>query len=555
MAEKSLFKRLGAFLGMGVERPRSPAKTTNEGVPGTPITGGFINLNEKNAKMRGTERYRTFDETKANVAVVGTGIRNCLTLFEGITWMIVPDPDMPGFDDEGVEDVIKEVKYDLATMRVDLATVARRQALAKFDGFAIQVWTAEEKPDGKDGIGRVQVRPPGTIDKWVREPYTNDLLGVFQRDPGTGQSHWIERERMIYSVDDQLTDVECGMGLMRHAVTDARVMGVYENQEGIGYQTDMQGIPIGRAPLGELRSLFKGGHITEDEYNARKNVLRSILDNHVKTGNLSVLFDSATYTNPDGSPSNVLKYDVELIRGDQGSKYDAIDRAIERRELRIARLFGIEHLFIGSKGNSGGYGQSKDRSKSYGQMVNSLAIKIARDLMRDLIRPILLLRGLDPYAPIKVMPDATNLRDAVEMIDGLWKLSQTGPGGVVTVDDPVVNYARGLLGAPPTPKLDDETKLSLMQAGGAAPAPEPPVDPNKIDPATGKPYKDSNPKPAAKGAPIKKFLGSAPAVPIESTDPDAAVAVSGVQVGVFVTAAPGSPGLPAEGWIPVVEQD
>lgn len=483
-----------------------PEAERTRGVGGTPIHNGWVQLPEQNARLLVPDaRFKTFDQNKSNVAVIGTGVRYLLTLFSGIDWTIVPDEKLPGHDDESVKALIEEVEVDLATMNVPLKVVARRQALSHTDGLAIQAWRAGRKPDGKLGIVECSVRPPRTIERWDIDPTTGAVLGVFQRSPGDGSEHYIERQFMIYTVDDQLSDAPVGMGIMRHAVTDAHTMGVYERYEAIGYESDMKGIPVGRAPLGRLEALRKAGDLTEAEYRARVDALKKILDNHVKTGKLSILLDSATYEQPDGSPSNVYQYSLELLRGDQGTKYAAMDAAIDRRELRLARLFGIEHLFIGAS-SKGGYSQSKDRSKSYGQMVTSLAEVVAFDLRRDLIRPILILRGLDPDAPIKVLPDATNLLDAAEAADVAWKMAQAGM--VFTPDDPSNNAIRRRAKLPPMPVLDDDTMLAIMQAQGMAPAPPPPVDPNKIDPATSKPYKDPNPRPAEKpgAGPARKSL-------------------------------------------------
>lgn len=474
---------------------------TPRGAPGTAMHDGWIYLPETNAKLTVPEqRYKTFDNMKLNVAVVGTGVRHMLTLFSGITWLIEPDPELPGGDDESLTDLCKEVTADLKTMNVSLEVVASRQALAHFDGFALQAWRAARKPDGELGIGSCDVRPPRTIERWDWDKKKQELRGVWQRDPSDGTEHYIEREFLIYTVDDAISDALVGTGVLRHGMTDAHTMGVYERYEAIGYESDMKGTPLARAPLARLAKLHKEGLLTEADFKLKTSALKKILENHVKTGKLSILLDSATYENPDGSPSSIYQYDLELVRGDQGTKYAAMDGAIDRRELRLARLLGVEHLFIGSS-SKGGYSQSKDRSKSFGQMVTALAGRIAFDLRRDLIQPCLLLRGKDPYAPIKVTPDCTNLLDAAEGADLAWKMSQAGM--VFTPDDPANNALRRRGKLPPMPKLDEQQLLAAQQAAGLMPPPPPPVDPNKIDPETGKPYKDPNPKPAPAAKPKK----------------------------------------------------
>ncbi len=112
-------------------------------------------------------------------------------------------------------------------------------------------------------------------------------------------------------------------------------------------------------------------------------------------------------------------------------------------------------------------------------MVNSLAINIATDLDRDLLKVVLALMGEDPDAPVRCMPDATNLRDAVETIDGVWKLTQSGH--VPRPDDPIWNECRQLLHLSQADKLDEEQMTSLMQASGMLPPPPPQIDPNKVD--------------------------------------------------------------------------
>src|SRR3546814_20251145 len=61
------------------------------------------------------------------------------------------------------------------------------------------------------------------------------------------------RAKIVYAVDDTLSDSPEGLGLFRHLAKTAYRLETFLSLEEIGFTTDLRGIPVARAPLGELR--------------------------------------------------------------------------------------------------------------------------------------------------------------------------------------------------------------------------------------------------------------------------------------------------------------
>lgn len=240
------------------------------GVSGTPVYGGYVLSPERNPKLIGPEKYRTFSDILTNTTIVAAGMRYFLNVISRPQWNVEPvdQTDEAKKAAEFVERVL------LDELKTPWSRVVRRMGTYRFYGFAVQEWTAKKNDDGTVGFEDIESRPQWTIWRWEVDE-RGQVIGAWQRDPLTGRELGLPRNKIMYLVDDTLTDSPEGLGLLRHCVEPAERLKEYLRQEGYGFLRDLRGVPVGRVPMEELDENVKSGKMTQAE---RDKAVNSVLE-------------------------------------------------------------------------------------------------------------------------------------------------------------------------------------------------------------------------------------------------------------------------------------
>ncbi len=459
----SVLGSLGAFFN----RPRVGPKQT-AGVGGTQVVGGYLVSVEKDSTLVGRQKYERFAEILTNVSIVGAAVRNFLNLCGSVQWKVEPNED-GGARAEEIADTIAAIFDDMTR---PWHRVVRTAAMYKFQGFSMQEWTAKLRDDGVIGLLDVESRPCFTIEQWDIDP-TGTLLGVIQRSPQTGESIYLPRSKLFYMLDDAVKDTPEGLGLFRHLIEPAKRLQRYLQLEGFGFETNLKGIPIGRAPLEQLHQAVKDGLMSEDESAQRRAALESFLENHVRTPSTALMLESDTFRTLDesASPSAVRKWDMELLQGDGGESWSvAIGTSIMRVTREIARLLSSEHLLLGESG-AGSLAMHKDKTSQFSQMVDSTIQEIVEAVEADLLPALFELNGWPEDAFPVLKTSSVAQRDIVELTDSLAKLAQAG--ATMSPDEEAIGELFDLMGLTRPKQMLGVEDLSILataatQGDGAA---------------------------------------------------------------------------------------
>ena len=416
----------------------SPIQTV--GVSGTAIYSGVVQPREEDGRLSGRERYKAFSETLANVSIVATGVRFFLNLVAKAEWKVEPADDSPR-----AQEIAEQVNDIINDMETPWHRVVRRAAMYRFYGFGVQEWTAKVRDDGVIGFLDVEPRPQITIERWDTAP-SGKVLGCIQRSPQTSTEIYLPREKIVYLCDDSLSDSPEGVGLFRHIVKAARRLERYEQLEGFGYENDLRGVPILRAPLTALAQLVKDGKITTAQRDSLLAPLKEFVSNHVKNPSLGMLLDSQPWRTTDErqSPSNTYQYTAELLDGGEYS-LDEMANAIRRVNLEIARVLGVEHLLLGD-GDRGSQALSRDKSSNFGLIVDSTLKELTEAFEADLLRPLWKLNGW----PEDLMPTLITETTASRDLEGISSMIRdlASAGVVLDRDDEAVAEMFRLMGLP-----------------------------------------------------------------------------------------------------------
>lgn len=494
---------LSNLMGALTGRPPKVSPFKEAGVSGTAIFGGYVENIEKDRRLAGAERYRTASDLLANLSIVAAGLRYFLNLTAAPRWTVEPAKDEN--DGAGSSDEAKKaaefVESVLADMDTPWTRIVRRAGMYRFHGFAINEWTAKKRPDGTIGLLDIEPRPQHTIETWEVDE-AGSVLGVNQRSPQNGELFWLPRGKIMYLVDDALTDSPEGMGWFRHLVEPGERLRKYLKLEGQGYERDMRGIPLGRAPITEINNMLRNGQITQAEHTRMLAGIKSFLKTQSKAEDTGILLDSATYLSQSGdgqSVSGAQKWGLELITG--GSMgFQEIDKAITRLNEDMARILGVEGIMLGGGQGSGNRALGEDKSKNLYINVNGTLSDILEAAQRDVLKPLWKLNGFpEELMPTLKVEDAS-FKDAQAVASALSAMATAG--APLAPDDPAIDDVRDLLGISRQPQeaIDRALDSALMGQEAQQKA----LDAPTPTPGEGKPPSSKTPPKDGGGGNLKK---------------------------------------------------
>lgn len=454
---------------------RSRARPFSEmGAPGTAVFGGFIAESEKDAALAGRNKYTTYSGFLANTSVVSAGVRLFLNLIGKAQWAVEPADDSPL-----AAEYAEKWESMIYKMETPWHRVVRRSAMFRFYGFSVQEWVAGRDKQGTIVLKDICPRAQVTIDRWDIDK-KGKVRGVVQRNPQDGRDHYMPRRKLLYLVDDSLNDSPEGLGLFRHVAQACRHLKRYEQLESFGYEADLRGIPVARAPLAAVEQMVTEGKITQAQAHALRSPMEQFIKAHAKNPSLGMLLDSSVYRAEGESktPSGMKMWDVELLSGD-GGPHKEVAEAIERLNREIARVLGVDHLLLGS-GDRGSFALSQDKSQTFGMVVDATLRELRESFEKDLIKPWMELNGFDTDLAPTLRTEAIAYRDIRAVTQALVDMQKAGVA--LHPEDPSVNEIRRQIGLADLP--EDLAEELAEQAKQPAPAPfgdEPSDEPQDPD--------------------------------------------------------------------------
>jgi hypothetical protein len=412
------------------------------GVSGTAVYAGYVLSPERNPKLIGQEKYRTFSDILANTSIVAAGMRYFLNIVAKPAWSCEPANDTA--EAQKAAEFVEEALFE--KLHTPWSRVVRRMGTYRFYGFAIEEWTAKRRDDGKIGLKDIEVRPQWTIWRWeVNE--RGYVTGVWQRDPLTGRELGLPRAKCIYLVDDTLTDNPEGLGLLRHVVEPVDRLREYQRQEGYGFLRDLRGVPVGRAPIDELQQLVSKGQLSKGDYQKALDDLLDFVRLERKGTDTAILLNSQPYvdrTDTGETMATQNKWGVELIQGAAPGLPD-VGNAITRLNNEIARILGIEHLMLGATA-AGSFALAKEKASNLYLLANSVLRDIRLQVQHDVLWPLWKLNGFDDELMPELKAEDVSPKDVVAISNVLRNMAVSG--APIMPDDEVQNSIRDLMGMP-----------------------------------------------------------------------------------------------------------
>jgi hypothetical protein len=457
---------LGRFLGIPLAGPPRLNPMKPAGRSGTAVFGGFVRENEANSKLVGIQRFKMASDILTNTSVVAAGVRYFLNLVAKPRWKVVPADDTP--EARQIAEFFEEVLFGMDT---SWNHMIRRCGFYRYHGFGIAEWTAYKRDDGRIGYKSIDQRPQHTIWRWGIDD-AGAVLGVWQRNPQTGQEIWLPRSKIVYFVDDLMTDSPEGLGWFRALAEPAERFKKYTFLETVGYERNLAGIPIGKLPIAEMQAAVTDGNMDQKEMDKIIAEFQSFTSLQSKNSLTHMLLDSVPYesTTADGSTiSPVPKYSLELLKGDVAG-IEHLATAIDRLTHDMARIMGVESLLLGATGK-GSLALSKTQSENLWLVINSTIQDMAEVMDRDAIGPLIVLNGIPDKLRPTLRAEDVAFKDVEELAGILVDMANAG--AVLSPHDPAIDEIRALAGLSASVPMEADMPPPGGQpkAGNKKPAP------------------------------------------------------------------------------------
>lgn len=464
----NIFTRASAALGFA--KRATPTETLGSTRTSGSLASegaGTFDEPDRNLNLSGPHRFDAYDRIVRDISIVAAGVRLFLNLTSNAIWTCNPPEDLPENQQAEAQEYADQMYRFLFDMTSSWASVVRKTATYRLQGFTIQEWTAKKNQDGTIGLKDIEHRPQRTIARWIRDE-GGTVEAVVQSIAGRSDVT-LPRSKIVYAVDDTLTDSPEGMGLYRHLIKTSYRLEQFLSLEEIGFTTDLRGIPVARAPLAELKKEVEdagpAGSQERQRAEARRlallQPLKNWLDKHIRNEKSGMLLPSDTYvgqsTDKSTTPSAVTKWGLDLLSG-ESSSFGDMARAITRMNNELARILGVEHLMLGENG-AGSLALARSKVGTFYLTVTSTLLDLCEIYDRDVIAPIAQLNGWPPELWPQMGVNEISDRDIDQVVGALAKLAQAG--APLLPDDPAVGEFYDLLGLTRPPARMDDDDLSL----------------------------------------------------------------------------------------------
>lgn len=376
------------------------------GYDGVQAFGGYIAPPPDDATyLRGAQRHRTFAKIRRRAPVsIATQLRDAL--FGGVQWDLEPNEAGGPDAERGVEIVrrgLLEARY--VGGKAWPQVVARAADGRYFEGHSVFATSLARDASGLVKYADIAHRPQSTLARWLRADPADErtpFVAVTQRSP-MGQEATLELAECFYLVRAVGEDSPTGRAALADVAERWDRAVRYEAHEGTELFTSLGGTPVARIPQEELREAAELKHGTDADavvsyIRTRTQKVLDFIAKRIKNPDVQqwLALSSATYKDPTtGTYSGVKKWDVEIVKGELQGLAE-VRTIIRDFDLDIARMLGVEFVFVGGGDTSGTFGMHESKISMLGATLSAETWALARAAEDQLCRRLIAANGLDP---------------------------------------------------------------------------------------------------------------------------------------------------------------
>ncbi len=418
--------------------PTEPQGYGNQNASGREESG------ERDPRMRGKEKWRELEQMVYNSSAIAAFLHKREKAIKRAKWTFKANKNFPA-QSEAIAKQCEQIFDDMASTWAD--TVVQ---MANFELYGYQLLEWVLKPGGSEyrfGFEDIYSLPHESVVEWAVDD-RGKPIGIYQEKPKTRERIPIPIEKLFYLRRGSYTYNPSGLGLLRQCFKDWDTLSKLLNIEAIGFDNNLRGIPVIKAPQILLQAMVKAGKLTQDDADKLIQPLRNFAKNHANAASNGLLVDSGHHTDEsaDKRVSGAPLFGIDLLTGD-GAGLEELGRAIVRYQFAIARVFGCEYMLIG-EGASGSHALHQDKSREFHDAIDGTLADIAAFVRRHVIKVLALFNDWPREYWPEILVEASRQTPLDIVSDVLRTLADSGINLLAAEDAIAEVFARIGLTAP-----------------------------------------------------------------------------------------------------------
>ena len=430
--------------------------------------GGYISDEEFIPELRGERGRRVYRQMESNDPVVGAILFALSLLLRSCQWSAVPADESAEAQEQAdfAETLFDDMSHTFEDFVSEVLSMlvygwAYHEMVLK-----LRVGPDEDDPsrrskytDGLVGIRKMPLRPQDSLARWEIDA-DGGISGMWQAGTA-GQPIFIPIDRSLLFRTTSRKNSPEGVSVLRTAYRPWYFQSKVQEYEAVDIERELAGLPIVRIPSAHMLSTA-----TAEEkavYTEAQRLARDLRMNH----HAGVVMPSDTWVSTDGTISQALKMDVELLSSSGNRSIDT-NSVIKRYETNIARSVLADFIMLGS--DKGSFALSKNKTDLFLKAAETFNNVIASVLNRFCLPRVFALNGVSRDLVPEMRPGNIAPEDIAEL--GTFIQQVSSAGGELFPDDQLENHLRDAAGLPEKSEeaiqQQEQRRADLREATAAA---------------------------------------------------------------------------------------
>lgn len=376
-------------------------------------------------ELKGSKAVKIYKEMRDNEYVVGAIMFASETILRGVKWEVRGEDEVAN---EFVQQCIDDMKPQWSAFISEVLSY-------RIFGWALHevIYKRRDKnnskfPDGKIGWAGWPIRSQDSLYEWIWDESTGEVSAMVQQVPNTGRTVTIPMDRaLLFRLSQHKGNPE-GRSLLRNAYRPWFFKKHTENQEAIGIERDLAGLPVAYM-AGELASQSPGDS-TETYYQIMQKIVRNVRRDEEAGLVLPLAYDE------HGNP--LVKFELLSSSGTRAIDTTKVKEGYARG---IAMTMLADWVMLGHE-RVGSLALADSKTDMYGLTLGVFNDAIAEPINDIAIPRLMMLNGMKPAEMPKVVPGDIETPDLEKFANAINTLA--GAGMPLFPDDTFEGFIRRL---------------------------------------------------------------------------------------------------------------
>lgn len=391
------------------------------GVTGLEQSGGRI-FEEFLPQLQGKRGIQVYKEMRDNDPTVGAMLFAIEMLIRQVEWRVEPGEeneagvakaefvdscyeDMSSTFDDTMSDILSMLPFGFAPLE---------EVYKVRGGETDDPGTTSKFDDGRIGWRKLPIRAQETIERWIFDPETSEVVGYVQVARPDFRPREIPMSKtLLFRPMSHKANPE-GRSMLRNAYRPWFFKKRIEEIEGIGIERDLAGLPTALVPPKILSP-----SATADERNLL-NQIELVLRNVRRDEKEGLIFPLAR------DDKGNLTYEFKLLSTGGRRQFDTV-KIVDRYDRRIASTMLADFILLGQEGRTGSFALAESKTALFAVAIGAFLDSIAQVFNRFAIPRLLRLNTFPNEGgnPVMVHGDIESI-DIDKLGDYVVKLFQAG---------------------------------------------------------------------------------------------------------------------------------